>query len=86
MIEGLDIDAASMALEDETISTEDVKKLFQGFREQATASSTRVTSLPGTEVSLVELREIKEHLQGRLNHLRATSNALVEADRDRGDV
>lgn len=74
----LDIEAALVALDDESMSTDAVKDLFQRFSDQANASATRVASLPAADVSLVELQTSKKRLQARLCHLRAVTRIFSD--------
>lgn len=76
MIEGLDIEAALAMLDDETITSDQVKDLFESLADKAKASSARVARLPSSQLSSAELESCKRRLQGKLDHLRTTGDVL----------
>lgn len=76
MIEGIDIEAALAALDDEAITSDQIKDLFGRLAEKAKASSARVAELPSSQLSLAELESSKRRLQAKLEHLRTTGYLL----------
>lgn len=76
MIEAIDVEAALATLDDETITSDEVRDMFQRLAEKSKASSGRVASLPSSQLSLAELESIKRCLQAKLEHLRITGNVL----------
>eukprot|EP00903_Cladosiphon_okamuranus_P017075 g15734.t1 len=76
VIEGIDIDAALATLDDEVITSDQIKDLFGQLAEHAQASSARVAGLPSSQLSLAELESSKRRLQAKLEHLRTTGDKL----------
>lgn len=78
MIEALDMTVAMDTVDDTstTLTAEDVIKIFSELRKKALASSARVTKLPSTELSMVDLEAAKKSLQARLEHLRSAGDLV----------
>lgn len=76
VIEGIDIEAALATLDDETITSDQAKDLFERLAEKAKASSARVASLPSSQLSLEDLESSKRRLEAKLAHLRTTGDVL----------
>lgn len=76
VIEGIDIEAALATLDDETITSDQVKGLFERLAEKAKASSARVARLPSSQLSSAELETSKRHLQAKLEHLHTTGDVV----------
>lgn len=60
------------ALDGDTITSDAVKDLFTGLSEKAKQSAARVARLPSGQLSLAELKLLKERLDTKLQHLCAT--------------
>ncbi|CAM9524126.1 unnamed protein product [Scytosiphon promiscuus] len=76
VIERMDIQAAMATLDDDTITSDQVKDLFTGLGEKAKASATRVSALPSSQQNIADLEACKERLQAKLKHLRSTTDVL----------
>lgn len=59
-------------LDGDTITSDAVKDLFAGLSEKAKKSMTRVARLPSGQLSLAELKSLKERLDTKLQHLHST--------------
>lgn len=81
-IEGLNIEAAMKALDDETITSDAIKELFAQLSQTAKASSARVAALPSAHVSMVELQGDKKRLRARLDHVRSAGDGFPAKECD----
>lgn len=59
-------------LDGDNITSDAVKDLFTGLSEKAKSSTTRVATLPSGQLSLAELKSLKERLDTKLQHLHST--------------
>lgn len=72
VIERLDTESVMAALDGDNITSDTVKDLFAGLSEKAKKSTTRVARLPSGQLSLAELKSLKERLDTKLQHLHST--------------
>eukprot|EP00752_Nemacystus_decipiens_P001445 g1422.t1 len=76
VIEGINIEGALATLDDENVTSDQVKGLFEHLAEKAKASSARVAGLPSSQLSLAELEDSKRRLEAKLAHIRTTGDVL----------
>lgn len=76
VVERIDIEAAMATLDDDTITSDQVKDLFSSLAEKTKASSARVARLPSSQLSFAELEACKQRLKAKLEHLRSTGDVL----------
>lgn len=63
-------------LDDDSITSDQVKDMFATLADKTKASSARVVTLPSSQLSFAELEACKQRLKAKLEHLRSTGDVL----------